>query len=146
MDNAHYLDVALRLANADLADVAALSDALHDEPWWSERVDDSDLRVLRPVAVRLRRVLSAAADADAEGVLAETNVLLSAHPLRPRLSGGHGSTPDWHIHVADPEARPATEVAAAASWGVAQGIVHYGLERWGRCGADGGGNLFLDTS
>lgn len=146
MDNASYLAVALRLANAQLTGVDALRTALHEEPWWSDRVTDADLRVLRPVSAGLRRTLEAAVAGDRERVLAETNALLAAHPLRPTLSAGHGSTPHWHVHVADPSAAPAGEVAAAASWGIAQGIVRHGLSRWGRCAADGCANYFLDTS
>ena len=52
MDNANYLDVALRLANADLSGVDELRAALHDEPWWSERVSEPDLRALRRVPVK----------------------------------------------------------------------------------------------
>jgi predicted RNA-binding Zn ribbon-like protein len=149
MDNADYLDVALRLANASLDDVPALRAALHDEPWWSERAGAGDLAALIPVAAGLRRALSHAVDANGAGVLREVNALLAAHPLRPRLSAGHSASPgapNWHVHVADVDAPPATEVAAAAAWGIAHGIVHYGLTRWGRCGADGCANFFLDTS
>ncbi|HEY0494860.1 MAG TPA: CGNR zinc finger domain-containing protein [Kutzneria sp.] len=156
MDNAAYLDVALRLANADLdgvdragvdqAGVDGLREALYEEPWWAERVHEADLRALRPVADGLRRVLAAAVAADRETVQKEANALLAAHPLRPQLSSGHGERENWHVHVADPGQPPATEVAAAVSWGVAQGIVHYGLERWGRCAAEDCGRFFLDTS
>jgi predicted RNA-binding Zn ribbon-like protein len=146
VDNAAYLDVALRLANADLTAVDGLREALYDEPWWADRVREEDLRALRPVADGLRRVLAAGVTADREGVQREANALLAAHPLRPQLSSGHGEKENWHVHVADPGQPPATEVAAAASWGVAQGIVHYGLERWGRCAAEDCGKYFLDTS
>lgn len=154
MDNADYLDVALRLANARLAEVDDLRAALHDEPWWSDRATAADLAALRPVAAGLRRALDRAAAADDAGVLREVNALLAEHPLRPRLSAGHDPTTtaghdtvaNWHVHVADVDASPATEVAAAAAWGIAHGIVHYGLERWGRCGADGCENYYLDTS
>jgi predicted RNA-binding Zn ribbon-like protein len=151
MDNAAYLDVALRLANADLtgadqAGMDGLREALHEEPWWADRVRAEDLRALRPVAAGLRRVLDAAVAADRAQVERETNALLAAHPLRPRLSSGHDEKQNWHVHVADPAQPAATEVAAAASWGIAHGIVHYGLERWGRCAAQDCGNFFLDTS
>jgi predicted RNA-binding Zn ribbon-like protein len=147
MDNANYLAVALRLANAQLTGVAELRAALRDEPWWSDRVSETDLRPLRRVATGLRRTLGAAVNADREGVLRETNALLAAYPLRPRLSAGHDeSGPHWHVHVADPDEPPASEVAAAASWGIAHGIVHYGLNRWGQCADAGCGNYFLDTS
>lgn len=147
MDNATYLEVALRLANAELTGVDALRDALHEEPWWADRVSEADLRALRPVAARLRRALDATVAGDRAGVLRETNALLAAHPLRPRLSAGHDeSETNWHVHVADVDAPPATEVAAAAAWGIAQGVVNHGLKRWGRCAADGCGNYFLDTS
>jgi len=147
MDNANYLDVALRLANTELSGVEEVRGALQEEPWWSERVSGSDLRPLRRLAAGLRRTLAAAVAGDVERVQSETNALLAAHPLRPRLSAGHaGAEPNWHVHVADPDESPATEVAAAASWGIAQGIVHYGLERWGQCADDACGNYFLDTS
>ena len=147
MDNASYLDVALRLANAELAGVGETRAALHEEPWWSERVTERDVRALRPVAAGLRRALAAAVAADAAAVEREINALLAAHPVRPQLSGGHQeSGPHWHMHVADPHEPPATEVAAAACWGIAQGIVRHGLERWGHCAADDCGNYFLDTS
>jgi hypothetical protein len=94
MDNADYLDVALRLANASLDDVADLRAALHDEPWWSERAGPDDLAALIPVANGLRRALSHAVDANGAGVLREVNALLAAHPLRPRLSAGHSTSPD----------------------------------------------------
>jgi predicted RNA-binding Zn ribbon-like protein len=146
MDNAAYLDVALRLANTELTGVEALRAALHDEPWWSERASAADVEALTPVAAGVRRVLDRAVAADEVGVRDEVNALLHAHPLRPTLSSGHGETANWHVHVASVDAPPATEVAAAAAWGIAHGIVHYGLNRWGRCGAEGCENYYLDTS
>jgi predicted RNA-binding Zn ribbon-like protein len=146
VDNADYLDVALRLTNATLDDVAALRAALHEEPWWAERAREEDLVALRPVAARLRKALAAAVGADHDGVLSAVNALLAEHPLRPRLSAGHSAEPNWHIHMAEPAESPATEVAAAAAWGLAHGIVHYGLSRWGHCGAADCDNYYLDTS
>ncbi|MFR9730776.1 CGNR zinc finger domain-containing protein [Saccharopolyspora sp. MS10] len=143
MDSADYTELALRLANADLGDLGSLRAALHDEPWWSERVHEHDLAVLRTVASGLRTAFEAMLAGDAERVQAAANELLDRHPPRPRLSG-HGT--NWHVHVAGPDAPPATEVAAAAAWGLAQGVVVHGTERWGRCGADGCGTYFLDTS
>src|SRR5256885_14048098 len=144
MDNADYLDVAVRLANAALTDIPALQEALYDSPWWAERVTDGDLTALREVAEGLRVVLAKAVAQDTQGTRNAVNDLLDRHPLRPRLSAGHDETPNWHIHVADPDAPPATEVAAAAAWGMAQGVVRYGLERWGQCPACE--NYFVDTS
>jgi predicted RNA-binding Zn ribbon-like protein len=146
MDNADYLDVALRLTNATLSDVAALRAALHEEPGWSSRAGEDDLAALRPVAEGLRRALACAVAADHEGVVREVNALLAEHPLRPRLSAGHSPEPNWHIHMADPGESPATEVAAAAAWGLAHGVVHHGPSRFGHCGADDCDNYYLDTS
>ncbi|MET0136069.1 MAG: CGNR zinc finger domain-containing protein [Kibdelosporangium sp.] len=146
MDNADYLDVAIRLANAGLADVSALRAALHEEPWWAERVTEQDLAALLPVAAGLRAVLAAAVADDAPGARAAVNSLLESYPLRPRLSAGHGTEPNWHIHVADPDQPPATEVAAAAAWGIAQGVVRLGLSRWGQCADEVCQNYFVDTS
>lgn len=146
MDNADYLDVAVRLTNATLSDVAALRAALHEEPGWAARAGETDLVALRPVAAGLRRALACAVAADNEGVLREVNALLAGCPPRPRLSAGHSAEPNWHIHMADPNESPATEVAAAATWGLAHGFVHYGLDRWGHCGATDCDNYYLDTS
>jgi predicted RNA-binding Zn ribbon-like protein len=146
MDNADYLDIALRLANADLDSVATLRAALHDEPWWADRATEADLRALRPVARGVRAALEAAVRGDADALLAAVNGLLSRNRLRPRLSAGHDATPNWHVHVADVDASPATEVAAAAAWGLAQGIVAHRLDRWGRCAAEDCSNYFVDTS
>jgi predicted RNA-binding Zn ribbon-like protein len=146
MDNADYLDVAVRLANADLTTVSALQTALYEEPWWAGRVTRDDLEALRPVALGLRAALAAAVADDAAGVLAATNNLLEKYPLRPRLSAGHDSKPNWHVHVADPDKSPATEVAAAVAWGIAQGVVRLGLDRWGQCADPSCDSFFVDTS
>ncbi|MET0234987.1 MAG: CGNR zinc finger domain-containing protein [Kibdelosporangium sp.] len=146
MDNADYLDVAVRLANADLTDVSALQEALFEQPWWAERLTAQDLTALQPVAAGLRTVLASAIAGDPAGVRSAVNSLLETYPLRPQLSAGHTSEPNWHIHVADPDAPPATEVAAAAAWGIAQGIVRLGLERWGQCADANCENYFVDTS
>ncbi|EWC58190.1 hypothetical protein UO65_6515 [Actinokineospora spheciospongiae] len=137
------MDVALRLANADLDGLTGLRAALHDEPWWSERCGQSDLVALRETRGALREVLGAVVRGDGDAVLAGVNRLLTEHPPQPRLSGHSG---DWHIHVASPDAPPATEVAAAAAWGVAQGVVRHETERWGACDAADCGNYFLDLS
>src|SRR3954447_24900520 len=146
MDNADYLDVAVRLANADMTDVSALQEALYEEPWWAARVTTRDVVALKPVAAGIRAVLAAAVQRDAARVRDGVNQLLERHPLRPRLSSGHDDEPNWHIHVADTEELPATEVAAAAAWGIAQGIVRLGLDRWGLCADPGCGTYFVDTS
>ncbi|RZS30523.1 CGNR zinc finger protein [Herbihabitans rhizosphaerae] len=151
MDNADYLDVALRLANADFSEVETVRAALHEEPWWADRLTERDVRALRPVGAGIADVLDAAMKSDARAAKGAVNSLLAKHPLRPTLSAGHahehdGAEPNWHIHVADTDAPPATEVAAAAAWGMAHGIVHYGLDRWGRCAATECENYYLDTS
>ncbi|MCO1576624.1 CGNR zinc finger domain-containing protein [Crossiella sp. SN42] len=148
MDNADYLDVALRLANASLDNLTDLRAALHDEPWWADRTTEADLDALRTVATALRQALAAAVDNDPDAVLSRVNTLLAAHPPRPRLSG-HGDgeeVPNWHIHVAEPDAPPAQEVAAAAAWGLAQAVVRHGLDRWGHCAAEDCATYFVDTS
>jgi len=149
MDNEHYVELAVRLANADLADLAALRATLHEESWWADRAGPADLVALRATAAGLRSALAAVVGGDQAAVQAEVNALLAAHPPRPRLSSGHappGSAPNWHLHVAEPDAPPAAEVAAAAAWGLAQGVVRYGLSRWGRCAAQRCSAFFLDTS
>jgi predicted RNA-binding Zn ribbon-like protein len=149
VDNEDYLELAVRLANAELTDLAALRASLHEEPWWADRAGPEDLDALRATAAGLRSALTAVVVGDQAAVLAGVNALLEAHPPRPRLSGGHtqqGAEPNWHVHVAESDAAPAREVAAAAAWGLAQGVVRYGLQRWGQCAARGCSAFFLDTS
>lgn len=152
MDNEDYLELAVRLANAELTDLAALRATLHEEPWWAERAGPADLVALRATASGLRAALEAVLDGDPAAVQAAVNTLLEAHPPRPRLSGHAGQAdlpgaePNWHVHVAEPDAPPAQEVAAAAAWGLAQGVVRYGLDRWGQCAARGCSAFYLDTS
>jgi predicted RNA-binding Zn ribbon-like protein len=148
VDNEEYLELAIRLANATLTDLPALRATLHEEPWWADRAGPDDLEALRVTAAGLRAALAAVVAADPAAVLSSVNALLDAHPPRPRLSGHaqHGEDPNWHVHVAQPDAPPAKEVAAAASWGLAQGLVRYGPGRWGRCAALGCTAFYLDTS
>ncbi|GAA0519524.1 hypothetical protein GCM10011581_09450 [Saccharopolyspora subtropica] len=148
MDSADYTAVALRLANADLSSLTAVRAALHDEPWWADRLHESDLAVLREVGAGLRRALDALLADDGDTALVEINNLLAAHPPRPRLSGhgGRDGAPNWHVHVAGPDAPAVDEVAAAAAWGLAQGVVQHGTTRWGRCQAESCDTYFLDTS
>lgn len=152
MDNEDYLELAVRLANAELTDLDALRASLHEEPWWADRAGPEDLDALRTTAAGLRSALTAVVAGDEAAVLAGVNALLEAHPPRPRLSGhprqdgAPNPDPNWHVHVAAADAPPAREVAAAAAWGLAQGVVRYGLRRWGRCAARGCAAFFLDTS
>ncbi|WP_019854785.1 CGNR zinc finger domain-containing protein [Actinopolyspora mortivallis] len=147
MDNADYIESALRLANASTDDLESLRAELRDEPWWSSRLTGRDLELLRDVAARLRRALESATTGETDRLSTEVNSLLREYPPRPSLSRhGHGQDPGWHIHVADPEQPPSTEIAAAAAWGMAQGIVLHGTDRWGRCQAPNCGSYFLDTS
>ncbi|NHD17167.1 MULTISPECIES: CGNR zinc finger domain-containing protein [Actinopolyspora] len=147
MDNADYITGALRLANARTDDLEALRAELHDEPWWCSRLTEQDLRTLHRVAAELRQSLEAAVFGEHETLHAEVNRLLATYPPRPRLSReGPEQHREWHIHIAEVEAPPAHEIAAAAAWGLAQGIVRHGTERWGRCEAPNCGTYFLDTS
>ncbi|NYH77981.1 putative RNA-binding Zn ribbon-like protein [Actinopolyspora biskrensis] len=147
MDNADYIAGALRLANARTDDLETLRAELHGEPWWSSRLTEQDLKTLRAVAASLRQSIEAAVSGEHEALTAEVNRLLATYPPRPRLSRGEPEQHrDWHVHIADVETPPAAGIAAAAAWGLAQGIVRHGTERWGKCDAPACGTYFLDTS
>ena len=120
MDNADYLDVAVRLANADLTKCPHCRRPSTKSLGGLAGSTARDLEALRPVAAGLRRVLPLRCGRGRDGVfvrgeLAAGGLSAAPSPVRRTL----GAPADWHIHVADPDAPPATEVAARP-WGVAQ--------------------------
>ena len=146
MDNADYLDVALRLTNATLSDVAGPACGAARGAVVVHRAGEADLAALRPVAAGLRRALACVVAADADGVLREVNALLAAHPLRPRLSAGHSAEPELAHPHGGPDRAPGH--GGGGRGGLGPRARHRPLrpDRWGHCGAADCDNYYLDTS
>ncbi|WP_219412900.1 CGNR zinc finger domain-containing protein [Pseudonocardia nigra] len=96
---------------------------------------------LRAWARRLRTVFDAA-DLDAAAVA--VNALLADVRVEPHLSGHDGQR--WHLHYAPPEAGVVDRVRSTTAFALAMLVSEYGLDRHGRCAADGCARVFADTS
>jgi predicted RNA-binding Zn ribbon-like protein len=96
---------------------------------------------LRDWARRLRTVFDAA---DLPAAAAAANALLADVPIAPHLTDhdGHG----WHLHYTPSEAGLLDRVRATTAFALAMLVSEYGVDRHGRCAADGCGRVFADTS
>lgn len=96
---------------------------------------------LREWAVRLRTVFDAA---DLPSAAGAANALLADVPIAPHLTDhdGHG----WHLHYTPPAAGLLDRVRATTAFALAALVSEYGVDRHGRCAADGCDRVFADTS
>lgn len=120
MDLAAYAELAVRLANA---------------------AGDAGTPAERELRAGVRAVFDAATDGDPRRAVDRLNALLTAYPIRPRLTDHDGS--GWHLHLA---AEGTQATGAAAAMGLAQFVTEHGIERLGRCAADDCDRVYLDTS
>lgn len=96
---------------------------------------------LRAWAGRLRTVF----DADAlPAAAAAANALLVDVPIAPHLTDHDGN--GWHLHYTPPGVSLLDRVRATTAFALAMLVAEYGLERHGRCAADGCARVFADTS
>ncbi len=144
MDFTSYARDAADLVNADLSDIDGLRSHLQSRTWLAGHVRRGDVARLRTIQRRLGAVVDAsAADHGAQAVHV-LNELLSAHPIRPRVSG-HGAT-TWHLHVNDENASVAEILTGEALLGLAILFSEVGATRLGRCAAESCNDAFVDTS
>ena len=96
---------------------------------------------LTDLARRLRRVFSAADEADATSAI---NDLLRDQPVEPHLSRHDGKPP--HLHFAPDDADPVTRVSCNTAMAVATIAGEHGHHRLCVCAAPGCDRAFVDTS
>ncbi len=96
---------------------------------------------MRAWARRLRAVFDAA---DVDAAAAAVNALLADVTIEPHLSGHDGQP--WHLHYSPPEADLVERVRATTAFALAMLVSEYGVDRHGRCAADGCERVFADTS
>jgi predicted RNA-binding Zn ribbon-like protein len=96
---------------------------------------------MRAWARRLRTVFDAP---DPASAAAAGNALLADVRIEPHLSDHDGQP--WHLHYTPPEADLVERVRATTAFALAMLVSEYGIDRHGRCAADGCERVFADTS
>lgn len=150
MDLTSYADLAVRLVNTaepacrddGLASVESYRDLVSDRPHLAGRVTGSDLDALRFLREELRLIFTAAARQDDAQVIGRLNALLTRHPIHQQITR-HDSKP-WHVHLVD-SGSAADRYAAGAIAGLTGLISQSGLDRLGRCAAEGCEHVLIVT-
>jgi predicted RNA-binding Zn ribbon-like protein len=96
---------------------------------------------LRAWARRLRTVFDAA---DVQAAAVAVNALLADVHVEPHLSNHDGQ--DFHLHYSPPEAGVVDRLRASTAFALAMLVSEYGVDRHGRCAAEGCARVFADTS
>jgi predicted RNA-binding Zn ribbon-like protein len=96
---------------------------------------------LRAWARRLRTVFDAP---DLDSAAMAVNALLADVRVEPHLSVHDGQ--GWHLHYSPPQADVVDRVRSTTAFALAMPVSEYGVDRHGRCAADGCARVFADTS
>jgi predicted RNA-binding Zn ribbon-like protein len=96
---------------------------------------------LRAWARRLRTVFDVT---DLDKAAVAVNALLADVRVEPHLSNHNSQS--WHLHYSPPEADVVDRLRATTAFAIAMLVSEYGLDRHGRCAADGCARVFADTS
>jgi predicted RNA-binding Zn ribbon-like protein len=72
------------------------------------------------------------------------NALLAEYAAGPRLTNHDGS--GWHLHFRDDELPTVRMIAALITVGTALHLTGLGMDRLGRCAAEGCSRIYADTS
>ncbi|SDF98682.1 MULTISPECIES: CGNR zinc finger domain-containing protein [Pseudonocardia] len=142
------LGAAVALVNtvtaAKAGDVPApdqLRQVLVEHGYLAGRAPASAEPALRGWAGRLRTVFDAE---DLDTAAAAVNALLSDVEIGPHLTRHDGQ--GWHLHYSPPDAAVLDRVRSTTAFALAMLVSEYGLDRHGRCAADGCERVFADTS
>lgn len=143
------IDAAMELANV-------ISD---DEPGLAERIrgvlvkhdfvraktaDPSELEAFVDRSVPLARLFTALPDLDLPVAVDRVNGALESCAIAPSLSSHDGFA--LHIHWTAPTTPFAHQVAVDLLMGLAQTLCDHGVDRFGRCAADGCEHVFYDST
>ncbi|OLT09886.1 hypothetical protein BJF78_29825 [Pseudonocardia sp. CNS-139] len=96
---------------------------------------------LRAWARRLRTVFDVA---DVAAAAVAVNALLADVRIEPHLSNHDDQ--GFHLHYSPPEADVVGRVRASTAFALAMLVSEYGVDRHGRCAAEGCSRVFADTS
>lgn len=153
MDFTDYADTCIQLApdlvntlgtpsgNEHLPDPDALRGFLVDHDMDPpSRIGMKDVEEIHQLRTELRKVFEAETQADAA---ARINDLIVGAGTLPQLTDHDGH---WHLHYTSTNAPLVDRLAAIVGIAMAQVLARYGKERFGICGGDECGDVFLDTS
>ncbi|GAA0581102.1 CGNR zinc finger domain-containing protein [Actinomadura livida] len=149
MNLASYADLAVDLVNTrrdqedDLRDLEGLRALLSQRPHLGGRIAHRELDAMRALREQLRAIIVAAARGDEDDAVERLNTLLIHHPVHPQLARHNGQ--GWHLHFNESGSIP-DRYAARTAMGLAAEIAAEGVGRFGLCGAEGCGRVFLDTT
>ncbi|QIK75353.1 CGNR zinc finger domain-containing protein [Nocardioides piscis] len=144
MDFQQYAEAAAALLNADLPDVDALVEHLHERQRLHPFVVEEDVAALHAFCAELRPVFVASDAGDAPTVVGTLNELLAKHPVTPMITG-HDSD-KLHLHVADQASSVAELLISESLMGLANLVCDLGAGRLGLCRAEKCDHVFVDTS
>lgn len=96
---------------------------------------------LRAWARRLRTAFDAE---DVDDAAVAINALLADVRVEPHLSNHDGQA--WHLHYSPPEAGLVDRLRSTTAFALAMLVSEYGMDRHGRCAAEGCARVFADTS
>lgn len=142
------LGAAVELVNAvtaapqgEKAPADALRAVLVAHGYLAGRAPASVEPALRAWARRLRTVFDAA---DLDTAAVAVNALLADVRVEPHLSSHDGQ--GWHLHYSPPEADVVDRLRSTTAFALAMLVSEYGVDRHGRCAADGCAKVFADSS
>lgn len=96
---------------------------------------------VRAWARRLRTVFDAGELADTAVAI---NALLADVRVEPHLSDHDGQR--WHLHYSPPEADVVDRLRSTTAFALAMLVSEYGVDRHGRCAAEGCAKVYADSS
>jgi len=118
-----------------------LRQVLVEHGYLAGRAPASTEPALRGWAGRLRAVFEAE---DLDAAAQAVNGLLSDVEIGPHLTRHDGQ--GWHLHYSPPDAAVLDRVRSTTAFALAMLVSEYGLDRHGRCAAEGCARVFADTS
>jgi predicted RNA-binding Zn ribbon-like protein len=107
----------------------------------AEQAPDSVEPALRAWARRLRTVFDVT---EVEEAAVAVNALLADVRVEPHLSNHDGQA--FHLHYTPPEADVVDRLRTSTAFALAMLVSEYGVDRHGRCAAEGCARVYADTS
>lgn len=114
---------------------------LVDHGYLAGRAPASVEPAVRAWARRLRTVFDAS---DLDTAAVALNALLADVRVEPHLSNHDGQR--WHLHYSPPEADVVGRLRSTTAFALAMLVSEYGVDRHGRCAAEGCHRVYADSS
>ena len=143
------IEAAMELANVVADDEPVLAERLRDVLVQHDFVrartaDQTELEAFVDRSVPLGRLFASLPDLDLVEAVSQVNGALESCAIAPSLSSHDGFA--LHIHWTSATTPFAHQVAVDLLMGLAQTLSDHGVERFGRCAADGCEHVFYDST